>query len=401
MAENKLIKQYAEILIFGIISVFMGVLVGIIDTIFGKVLIAITSFRELYALFLIPFLPVAGAVIIFLYERFNRESMRGMSLVFEAGNNQRDNIPVMLIPLVTVSTWLTHLFGGSVGREGVAVQIGASVGNFLGRRIPIENSSKILLVAGMAAGFGGLFQTPAAAVFFSLEVLSAGALEHRALLPALAASYTACYTSRFLGLEKFFVDLNVDLAFNGYIMIKLLIIGIIFGIVGGTFAHLLDKTKKCFTEFFVSPVKKIIFIGIVISLFSLIFHTGRYSGLGTNLISESFNGGEIYWYDFLMKFVFTIVTIAAGFQGGEVTPLFSMGAGLGIVLSSLTGLPAAFSAALGYACMFGSATNTLIAPMFIGAEIFGYDYMPYFIVVCAISYIFNGDKSIYSLQRKN
>jgi H+/Cl- antiporter ClcA len=133
----------------------------------------------------------------------------------------------------------------------------------------------------------------------------------------------------------------------------------------------------------------------------MLLYQGRYSGLGTNLIKDSLQGGDIHSYDWLIKMLLTILTLAAGFQGGEVTPLFAIGASLGVVLGGVLGLPAAFAAALGYISVFGSATNTMLAPMFIGAEIFGYEYLPYFFFVTAISYMFNGNKTIYTAQKIN
>lgn len=396
-----LLRQYRDIIILGLISIIIGVIVGIFDTIFGKILLYVTAVREEYAVYLIPFLPIVGLLIVLMYDKVDKNSFKGMSLVFEAGHGEADEIPTKLIPLVTVSTWLTHLFGGSAGREGVAVQIGATVAHGVGRRVKTsnENSTKILLVAGMAAGFAGLFQTPIAAVFFAIEVLTVGLLEHKALFPAFIASYTASFTSHMLGLEKFSVNLVDKVNLDFMMIAKLVIIGVLFGIIGGLFADVLHIFKDLFKRIFKKPHTKIFTVGILISIFSLLVHMGRYSGLGTNLIFESFNT-KVYSYDFILKLIFTAVTLAAGFQGGEVTPLFSIGACFGALLASLMGLPIAFVAALGYASVFGSATNTLIAPMFIGAEVFGFEYMPYFFVTCMLSYVFNGNKSIYPLQKK-
>ena len=169
--------------------------------------------------------------------------------------------------------------------------------------------------------------------------------------------------------------------------------------VGGLFAHVLGKMKKILGDLIKNPILKIFVIGIILSILLIVMHTGRYSGLGTNLISSSFNGSSIYNYDWILKFIFTIVTLAAGFQGGEVTPLFSIGASLGVFLGNLMGLPIELVAALGYACVFGGATNTFIAPIFIGAEVFGFEYVPLFFVACSLAYIFNGNKSIYSAQK--
>ena len=173
---KKIYNQYKDIIFMGIISVFIGIIVGIIDTCFGKVLIFITDFRNENPLKLIPFLSISGVAIVYIYNKIGKNSIKGMTLVFESADKEDAVIPKRLIPLTILSTWITHLFGGSAGREGVAVQIGATVAHNIGRKIDIENSGRIFLITGMAAGFAGLFQTPIAAVFFALEVLVAGKL---------------------------------------------------------------------------------------------------------------------------------------------------------------------------------------------------------------------------------
>lgn len=394
--------QYKKLFITGILAVFIGIIVGILDTCFGKILIKITEFRMEYSLILIPFLSLAGVFILFLYKTIGKNSIKGMTLVFEVAHGEEEKIPIRLIPLTIISTWITHLFGGSAGREGVAVQIGATVADGIGRKVSFvdNNNKKILILTGMAAGFAGLFQTPIAAVFFALEVLVVGSFQYLALFPALIGAFTASYTSHFLGLEKFSVILKDEPVIDIEFIVKIILVSIIFGIVGGLFAKLLKEFKDLKNRIFTKPYQNIFFIGILLSILFLILYKGRYSGLGTNLIEMSFHEGVIYNYDWILKLLLTILTISADFQGGEVTPLFSIGSSLGIVLGSLMGLPTAFVAALGYASVFGSATNTLLAPMFIGAEVFGFEYIPYFFVTCAIAYIFNGNQSIYSAQKK-
>ena len=191
-----------------LLAILTGVLVGIIDTVFGRGLLTISDFRTGHYLYLIPFLPFAGLLITWLYYHFSETSLKGMTLVFETGQKKREDIPLLLIPLVMSGTWITHLFGGSAGREGVAVQIGAALSHALGRRFHLPKDSRVMLITGMAAGFGGLFQTPLTAVFFSMEVIVAGKIQYEALLPALIASYTAAYTSHTLGLEKFYVPFS-------------------------------------------------------------------------------------------------------------------------------------------------------------------------------------------------
>lgn len=396
---KELFEKYKDIFILSVIAVLIGIIVGAIDTVFGKVLIEITSFRDENALKLIPFLSIAGVAIIYLYSKFGKNSIKGMTLVFQRANDEGESIPKRLIPLIILTTWATHLFGGSAGREGVAVQIGATVADVAGSKLKIKNAKKIMIITGMAAGFAGLFQTPIAASFFAVEVLTAGVLEYNALLTAMIAAFTASFTSHTLGLEKFSFALNSSIDINVQFIIKMALIGIIFGIVGGAFAHFLSKGKKILQSKFENPIKKIFVIGLFLSVVLLILYKGRYSGLGTNLISNSFNGSVIYSYDWLFKFLLTIITLSAGFQGGEVTPLFSIGSSLGVVLALILGLPIEFVAALGYAAVFGSATNTFLAPIFIGAEVFGFNYLPYFFAICTIAYMFNGNKSIYTAQK--
>ena len=399
--NEKIFNRIITFIVFCLLAVGIGIITGGLDALFGIVLLKVTDIRENNPFWFIPFLAVAGLLIYFIYDRFGKETQNGMSLLFDRARNKRSEIKLRLIPFVTLSTWITHLFGGSAGREGVAVQIGGTLGSFTARNIHLENknSVRILTITGMAAGFGGLFRTPIAAVFFATEVLSAGYLEVTALLPALIASYTASTVSGYLGLEKFTVSSDITFTIDYHTFLPFCIAAVSFGIVGGGFALLLRFTKKLFAKILKNPYIRIASAGAIISLFSLLLYCGRYSGLGTNLINASFSDGEVYYWDFALKFLFTIITIAAGFQGGEVTPLFSIGATLGAVIAALTGMPVVLFAALGYVAVFGAATNTLIAPMFIGAEVFGYQYMPFFFAACVIAYIFNGDNSIYTKQR--
>lgn len=382
-----------------LLAILTGVLVGIIDAVFGRGLLAISDFRTDHYRYLIPFLPLAGLLITWLYHHFSETSLKGMTLVFETGQKKREDIPLILIPLVMFGTWITHLFGGSAGREGVAVQIGAVLSHALGRRFHLPKDSRVMLITGMAAGFGGLFQTPLAAVFFSMEVIVAGKIQYEALLPALIASYTAAYTSHTLGLEKFYVPLTDTLEISdGSMAVRLVILGIIFGLAGRLFSFLLANSKKFLGEKVKNPYLRIGVISIPLALVLFLLYHGRYSGLGTNLISAAFYDGTIYSHDWILKLLLTVLTLAIGFQGGEVTPLFSIGASLGIVLGGILSISPVHCAALGYAAVFAGATNTLLAPVLIGLEVFGPNDMVPFLIVCIFAYLVNGNKSIYGAQ---
>lgn len=394
-------KTYGGLLIMGVVAIPIGLIVGAIDAVFGRTLLAIGSFRDAHLALLLPFLALAGLAIVFCYKTWGKNTSRGMSLVFDVGHGREEGISLRLVPLIMGGTWITHLFGGSAGREGVAVQIGATVSHWIGRKLPFKHPGNTFLLIGMAAGFAGLFRTPLAATVFALEVLVAGRLEYRALLPALIASLIASATSGALGLEKFEVALTATTVLDATGVVRLVVLGIVFGIVGGAFAWCLAHAKTLAGRLAPNPYVRIGVTGAALSILLFALWQGRYCGLGTNLISAAFaNGATIYSWDWIAKFILTIVTLAAGYQGGEVTPLFSIGASLGIAVSGLVGIDPLLCAALGYAATFGGATNTLLAPIFIGCEVFGFSYLPAFFIVCAVAYLFNMDKSIYTLQER-
>lgn len=394
-------KTYGGLLIMGVAAIPIGLIIGAIDAIFGRALLAIGSFRDAHLIFLLPFLALAGLAIAFCYKTWGKNTSRGMSLVFDVGHGREESISLRLVPLIMGGTWITHLFGGSAGREGVAVQIGATVSHWIGRKLPFKHPGNTFLLIGMAAGFAGLFRTPLAATVFALEVLVAGRLEYRALFPALIASLVASATSGALGLEKFEVALTATVSLDATGITRLAILGVVFGIVGGAFAWCLAHAKTLAGRLAPNPYVRIGVIGAALSMLLFVLWQGRYCGLGTNLISSAFaNGATIYSWDWIAKFILTIVTLAAGYQGGEVTPLFSIGASLGVAISGLVGIDPLLCAALGYAATFGGATNTLLAPIFIGCEVFGFSYLPAFFIVCAVAYLFNMDKSIYTLQER-
>lgn len=379
-------------------SILIGLVVGAIDTVFGRVLIKITNFRQENYMFLIPFLSIGGLIIIYVYDKYGKNTESGMNMVFETVQGKNDKIPLRLVPLITISTWITHLFGGSAGREGVAVQIGATISDFFSEKLKIKECKKTLILVGMAAGFAGLFQTPIASVFFALEVVFIGVIKYDALILAIISAFTSSYTSSMLGLEKFSFNLSSEISVNAPFIIKLILISFAFALVGKLFALSLKKLKSFFNKKIENKYKKIFFMSLILSALLIIIIKGRYGGLGTNLIELSFNRGDIYYFDWILKLIFTVFTLAIGFQGGEVTPLFAIGSSLGAVLALILGIPIEFCAALGYIGVFSAATNTFIAPIFIGAEVFGFTYMPYYFIVCAIAYIFSGADSIYGKQ---
>lgn len=391
------VRFYRDELVLCALALPLGAAMGALCALFGAVLRAVTQFREGHALWLLPLLGLAGAAIVWCYGRFGRDCAKGMGLFFEAQQGRREEIPLLLAPLVMASTWLTHLFGGSAGREGAAVQMGGALGSFLGRWLKDSQERKALMAAGMAAGFGGLFRTPLAAVFFGLEVFRCGRIEFSALLPSLVSAFTASAVSGRLGVEKasFALPANVELGLAGGG--KLIVLCVIFSLIGVLFALLLKGARAALERVKLRPALRTLICGTAVGLLSLVCWGGRYSGLGENLIESSFAGQAQPW-DFILKALFTAVTLSAGFTGGEFTPLFSIGAAAGAALAPLVGYPAGLCAALGYIAVFTSATNTFFTPLFISAEVFGARYLPLFAVACAMAYILSGNISIYPHQ---
>lgn len=388
-------------ILYVFLAIVMGLIIGGVDALFGRGLIYITSFRDAHALYLIPFLGLSGLLIVFIYRRYGKESQKGMGLIFEAGNHGRKEIPKRLIPLIVFSTWLSHLFGASVGREGVAVQIGGVIGHTIGKKLSTEEAAKISLITGMAAGFAGLFQTPIAASFFAIEILMLGKIEYQALMPALVASYVASETSHYLGLEKFSFHISSSIQIEPVTLLKLLFVAICFGLVGRLFAVSLAFMKAKVAKKIENPYQRILLLGIVLSIGLLLLHLDRYAGLGTNLIAQSFHGGAINGYDWLLKLIFTVLSISAGFQGGEVTPLFAIGSSLGVTLALWLGLPVELIAAAGYVSIFSAATNSYFGPIFIAAEVFGFGSVQYILPIMTIAYVINGNASIYAQEVLN
>lgn len=392
-------KQALRLLTLCAVAAAVGVAAGALAAVFGRGLLAIGAVRDAHPGRWLPFLPLAGAVIAWCYRRWGSRAGRGMGLVIDAAFDEEETIPRRLIPMIFLSTWATHLFGGSAGREGVAVQMGAALGRGAGRLLPMQNAKKLLLKAGMAAGFGGLFRTPFAAALFAVEVTAVGRLDLEALLPVLAASLAARWTSGALGLEKFTVELTGLPVLDGPMALRLACLGLCFGLVGALFAIGLGRAKAFLGQRMHNPVARAALVGAVVAAASLACHWGRYSGLGTNLITAAFAGGTVYWYDWLAKLLFTVVTLAGGFQGGEVTPLFSIGASLGVWLAPLAGVPVPVAAAAGYCAVFGAASRTLPAPALIAGEVFGREFLPFGLLCCAAARVCSGGATIYPAQR--
>ena len=371
-----------------------GVIAGVLTAVFGHGVLAATALRERWPLLLV-LLPAGGAAICAVYARWGGECGRGMALVFDAAAGRRDKVPARLVPLAVGATWLGHLLGASVGREGVAVQIAAAGASLLTPGLQAPRDKRRLLIAGVAAGFAGLFRTPLAATLFALELFHTGVAQYDALLPAAVAALTASAVSGALGVRPAAVALGAEApAFTVETLIALAVLGAACGLAGRLFVELLHGLKDRFGRGMPGAYQRIVLVGALVALFGLA--TGsRYNGLSEGLPAAALAGGSLYAWDWLAKLCLTAVCLAAGFQGGEVAPLFTIGACLGAVLAGPLGLPAPLGAALAYAAVFAAGTNTLASPILVGLELFGGEYFGSFFLVCVMAYACNGGHSIY------
>lgn len=399
-AERLLVqfRRWRRILVLAVLAAGLGVLAGALDALFGHGILAVTGVREQFPLLML-LLPAAGVLICFVYTRWGGECGKGMALVFDTVAGKRQSVPKRLIPLAIGATWVTHLFGGSVGREGVAVQISAAAAGLLTPRLRTERARRHLMIAAVAAGFSGLFRTPVAAVFFALELFHAGVMEYDALLPAIVASLVATGVSGALGVTVERADLGgVSAPPTIETLISLAVLGAACGLAGWLFVTLLHGLKARLPRWLPNPYLCIALAGAAVALFGLAT-AGRYNGLSEALPHAALTGGQLLPWDWLAKLCVTALCLAAGFPGGEVAPLFTIGAALGAVLAAPLGLPPTLAAALSYAAVFGAGTNTLIAPILVGLELFGGEHFGTFFLACAVAYVCNGGHSIYPQTR--
>ena len=374
-----------------------GAIAGVLTAVFGHGVLAVTHLREAWPLLMV-LLPAGGALICLVYSRWGKECGHGMALVFDAVLGRRKDVPTRLIPLAIGSTWLGHLLGASVGREGVAVQIAAAGASLLTPGVQAQQDKRRLLMAGVAAGFAGLFRTPLAAVFFALELFHGGVMDYQALVPAALAALIASAVSGALGVNPPASGLEAAVpAVNTETIIGLVVLGVAAGLAGRLFVFLLHGLHHKLDQWMPNPYVRIVVAGALVALLGLATG-GRYNGLSEEISAAALAGESVYLWDWLAKLCLTALCLSAGFQGGEVAPLFTVGAALGAVLAAPLGLSAPLAAALAYAGVFCAGTNTFVAAILVGMELFGGQYFGCLFLVCAVAYACNGSHSIYPQQ---
>jgi H+/Cl- antiporter ClcA len=384
---------------FIVLGVLVGVLSGAASALFLWLLERATAFRSEHEL-VVYALPVAGLVIGVLYERFGASIRAGNNLVIDTIHDEGPEIPLRMAPMVLVGTVLTHVFGGSAGREGTAVQMGASLTDWASHRLGLDGDlRRRLLAAGVAGGFGSVFGTPVAGAVFGLEFVVLGSIEYGAILPALVASVVGDLTTRALGIVHTRYPSAPHVTLTPLLLAKWLVFAAAVAAVTVCFIELTHFIKK-HGERLAPSLGLRMFVGgvMVVGLWKVV-GTSEYLGLGVPTILRSFEDPALPSYAFALKLVFTAVTLGAGFLGGEVTPLFFVGAALGNVLARVGGIPIELGAGVGLAAVFAAASNTPLALSIMAAELLGAQVLPHVAIVSVVAYLLTGHRSIYPSQR--
>lgn len=380
------------------IASLAGILSGTASAILLASLEWATATREAHQ-WTIAFLPLAGLLVGSLYHYWGKTVEAGNNFILEEIHNPRGVIPARMTPLILLGTCLTHLFGGSAGREGTAIQTGASLADQLTHLLPFNSKDRrILLMAGISGGFSSVFGTPLAGAVFGMEVLTVGRLGYYAILPCFISAFVADYVTRAWGIHHTVYRVTQIVAFTPATIVYSLIAGIAFGLVGMCFAeatHVVSRISKKYIHW--APARPLVG-GVVVASAVFLLGTTRYIGLGIPTIVDSFST-KLPLYDFAAKMLFTVVTLGTSFKGGEVTPLFFIGSTLGNALSSILPLPASLLAGMGFVAVFAGSANTPISSTLMAVELFGPEAGSFAALACVASYLFSGHTGIYHSQR--
>lgn len=380
------------------LGVLVGLACGVGSGVFLYLLELVTGFR-IHHQVIVYTLPLAGVAIGWAYDRWGRSIKGGNNLVIDTVHDGAAQIPLRMGPMVLAGTVLTHLFGGSAGREGTAVQMGGSFADAIAHRFKVSpETRRQLLAAGMAGGFGSVFGTPIAGAIFGLEVICVGRIEYEALLPALVASLVGDWVTR-LGIVHATYAHPSALALSPALLGKWVVVGAAVAAATVAFVELTHFLKKRLERRAPALAVRMFFGGLaVVGMWKLV-GTGDYLGLGVPTIQRAFLDPGLPGGAFALKLVFTAVTLGAGFLGGEVTPLFFVGATLGNVLGRLLGIPLPLAAGVCMAALFGAAANTPLALSVMAVELLGANVFPHVVVVSVVAYLLTGHRGIYPAQR--
>lgn len=380
-----------------LISCVIGSIGGMIGSIFGLGIQKAAGLFKQYD-WMLFLLPVSGCLIVWLYHMFHEEGNRGTNMVL-ASISSNEKITLSTGPLIFISTILTHLTGGSAGREGAALQLGGSIGTFVGRVLRLdEKDAKVAVMCGMSACFGALFGTPLAAAVFCMEVISIGVMYYAALIPCLFSSFVGAGISGMMGLEgEHFTILEIP-EFGLKPAVVVVVLGMLCALVSVGFCMLLHKAEHTYRHYFKNPYIRILAASVILIGLTFLSGSRNYNGSSMILIEEAIEG-HVRYEAFILKALFTAVTLGAGYKGGEIVPTLCVGAAFGCIVGTVLGFSPSLCAACGMVALFVGVTNCPIASILIAFEMCGFEAMPYFVIAIAVSFTLSGYYGLYSSQK--
>lgn len=401
MAMYKLTKniyEYAKTLIKWVFFAgILGIVGGIVGSLFHITIEEVTHLREKNP-WIILLLPIGGIVIAGMYQLFKKKGKIDTNRVLEAVSGD-EKVPFVMAPLIFISAGITHLLGGSAGREGAALQLGGSIGYRLGKLLKCSrNDLHIMVMAGMSAVFAALFGTPVAAAIFAVEVVCVGIFHHTALLACIISSFCGYQTALWFEIAPVRFTL-LPLATNTPdFVLKGAIVAILSALVSMLFCYMIAKAEKIAHRFAKNAYLRGFLGGLIVVGLTFLVGTFDYNGAGMNIIENAISG-DAKPEAFIIKIIFTAITIAAGFKGGEIVPAFFVGSTFGCLIGNILGIDPGIAAAIGFICLFCGVTNCPLASLVLAIEVFGSEQIIIFALGCSLCYILSGYTGLYKSQK--
>ena len=393
---GRIMRNLAVFIRWGIFSAFVGLFVGSFSTLFAFCLRQVTAFRTENP-WLILCLPLAGVMIVFLYGIFRYKNDKGTNMVLSSIHAEAE-VPFRMAPLIFISTIITHLFGGSAGREGAALQLGGSIGQQLGKLFRFdEKDQRVVVMCGMSAAFSAIFGTPIAASIFSMEVVSVGVMYYAALVPCVFSSLVASKFATHMGIGPNVFKIRHMPLFEVVPSLKIIGLALCCAALSVVFCMALHSLGDFYRNKLKNPYIRIIVSSLVIILLTIILQTDDYMGAGVPVIQRAIQG-NVEPMAFVWKIVFTALTLEAGFKGGEIVPSFFVGTTFGCLFGHILGISPSLCAAVGMMSVFCGVTNCPITSMLIAFELFGYHGVPFFLLGISVSYLMSGYYGLYHDQ---
>ncbi len=398
---NNIIKsifEYAKTLIKWVFfAALLGVVGGIVGSLFHITIEKVTHLRGENP-WVILLLPLGGIVIAGMYQLFKKQGRIDTNRVLESISGE-EKIPFVMAPLIFISAGITHLLGGSAGREGAALQLGGSIGYKFGKLFRCnKNDLHIMVMAGMSAVFAALFGTPVAAAVFAIEVVCVGIFHHTALLACIISAFFGYQTSLWFEITPVRFTLSPLLELTPDFVLKSTMVAVLCALVSMLFCYMIAKAEKVAHKFAKNTYLRGFLGGLIVVALTFLIGTFDYNGAGMNIIENAI-GGSAKPEAFILKIIFTAITIAAGFKGGEIVPAFFVGSTFGCLMGNMLGIDPGIAAAVGFICLFCGVTNCPLASLILAIEVFGSEQIVIFALGCSLCYILSGYTGLYKSQK--